>query len=372
MFQRDLLALFDSFHITTATDYHRLPPTEKPAFVRMLYRVFTTDTRLALTDMSHAGGVKFHFATAGDLTASNPNLPNETFLKKMSFYANRALITFPFREITDKSQMRALKSKHHKAWTAAAGRTMLLGPIHGGRDGYGGYIAIPTPGKVYTIDPIAFDDFLTVACRLRPALDAGIATLLPLFPDAKRRFSNRALGLTSANFRLRDLKMQFEETISPLDMAGRRKSGFTQLLLPHFTNVPMERILEIRTKEDELYWEMQRRMEQLLRGASTLESERRLLAFMREADQGVRELHRKFKSIQTNYSRRNVYMRIKFLSAALVLLAPVEARETLGAILGSISAFDYLTAREDRAKQMYETRDNKFYLPWLVFKTAET
>src|SRR5947207_5668505 len=102
MFQTELLDVFDTFRVASAGDYHRLPPAERPYFVRRLYKVFAANTEEALSDLNSCGGLKLHFGMAGDLGVTNPNLPNETFLKKMVFFANRILVTFPFKRITDR------------------------------------------------------------------------------------------------------------------------------------------------------------------------------------------------------------------------------------------------------------------------------
>ena len=369
MFQIKLLALFDDFKIKNIESYHRLPPGTKPYFIRRLFRLFMSTKEDIYKDLNNSGGVKLHFGASGYLDDPNPNIPSETFLKKMAFYSNRTLITFPFRQITNKQDLRALEKKSQKAWRTREAKTMLFGEIATDRDIYGGYVY--ATGKVYTVDPIAFDDLLKIACNLRPAINIGAAYLLPSFPDSRKQFENKRLGLTSANFQLKDLQIQFNESLEGDNYEARNKSGLTQLLLPHFSNVPFERIIEIRLKEENLYTEFQRRMENLLFGSSQLESENLLLSYMREVDEGVRELRRRFYEIQQNYNRRSIYILIKFVSAALVLMAPSEAREAISAILGSTSLFDYFTIKEEKAKELYETRSNKFYLPWLVFKSKK-
>jgi len=226
--------------------------------------------------------------------------------------------------------------------------------------------------EYYTIDSAAFDDFLTIYFLLRPAIKAGVAQVLPSFPDTVKMFRNKNLGLTSANFQLPDLQEQFYE--SEIDSIGlsRGQSGLSHLLLPHFTNIPFERLLEIREKENDIYWEFQRRLERMLFGASEVESEAIILNFLKEVDSGVRELHRKFKDIEATYKRKNIYMLIKFLSVGLSMMAPIdlEAKKTIATIIGGISAFDYLTTKEDKAIAMCKNRNNQFYLPWLVFKNT--
>ena len=145
---------------------------------------------------------------------------------------------------------------------------------------------------------------------LRPALRSGAAYLLPVFPDMKKRLREKRLGLTPANFRMRDLQVQFSET----DVAAsRQQSGVTELLLPHFANIPFERILEIRDHEELLYVEFQRRLQDLIYNASATQSEQRILGFMREVDGGVREMRRQFIEIQRHYQRKNVLLLVKLV-----------------------------------------------------------
>ena len=363
MFQKDLLDLFDSFRIMKVEDYRHLQPGDKPYFIRRLYKVFTSDTPKMLLDLRVSGGVKFHFGVSGFFGGSGANIPNETFLKKMTFFSNRNLITFPFREITDVNRRGVLarRSRGEKA--------VLFGDSGTGRNENEGYVV--GYKNAYSVDPVSLGELIRVICNLRPAISVGAANVLPFFPESRKVFRDKKLGLTSVNFRLKNLQMQFEESETVDDQGKRKRSGLTQLLLPHFENVTFERIIEIRAKEEELYWEFQRRLENLLHRASQVESERLLLSFMKDVDEGVREINRKFTELQVNYRRKNIYMTVKFLSVAMVLMAPVEAREVISAVLGSTTIFEYLTTREDRARELYKSRNNKFYLPWLVFKAGQ-
>ncbi len=226
-------------------------------------------------------------------------------------------------------------------------------------------------GKVYRLDHAAFDDLLTVTLRLRPAIEAGISQVLPAFPDSTKRFQAKSLGLTSANFHLEELLTQFNEFDSD-ESSLRTSSGLSHLLLPHFSRVPIERILEIREKESDLYAAFQRRMENMLRGASQTDSETRILEYLRDVDMGVRELHRKFQDVQKLYKRRNIEMLVKFIAAGMVVLSPLDvaAKASIASILGGISAFDYMTTKREEANSHLELQSDKFYLPWLIFRAG--
>lgn len=374
MFQSDVLELLDNFGVKDASSFHRLPAGQQPYFVRRLYKAFVENLGNTVDAVKAEGGVKFHFRTSGDLTASHTNVPTDAFLKKTAFYANRTIVSFPFEEVTRAEQTRLLKNKPHSQWPSKRlrkDRPILFGEIASDpRMASRGTVAVT--GKVYTIDRAAFDDLLTVLARLRPAIEAGVSQVIPTFPDVEQVLRSRRLGLTSANFHLPELNKQFSEDSLLHSHPGRAPSGLSHLLLPHFTNVPFERILEIRERESVLYQEFQRRLERVLLDSMGTDSEAKILGFLRDVDAGVRELHRKFSDIEANYRRKSIYMLVKFIAAGMVLMAPVDPviQKSIAGIVGSMNAFDYLTAREEVAKSKTELRSNQFYLPWLVFSDA--
>lgn len=374
MFQNELLELLDTFSIKDRNDVFALPPGQKPYFLGRLYKAFQNGVDTSLKTLPELGGVKFHFQSTGNLQDNNPNLPTESFFKKTCFYANRTVVTFPFEEIKSKKLLRTLKEKPASQWPNArdkGNRSLYFGEIGAGtRTGYGGMLGIK--GKVYRIDPAAFDDFLSVIFQLRPAIEAGISEVFPAFPDTNKKFHAKKLGLTSANFQLEELDTQFRENFS-LDASFRTKNGLSNILLPHFDSVPLERLIEIRDKESDLYMHFQRRLEHLLQDASKLDSEQKILEMMREVDEGVRELHGKFKHIQKMYQRKNIHILLKFLAAGMLVLSPLDpaAKASIASILGGISAFDYLTSKEDEVNSMLELKSDRFYLPWLVFQAGQ-
>ena len=371
MFQSEILELLDTFNVKESSDFYRLPPGQQPYFIRRLYKAFVDNVASTVDEVKAVGGVKFHFRTSGDLSISNTNLPTEAFLKKTAFYANRTIVSFPFEEVTRAEQTRLLRNRPTSQWPSKRlqkSKPFLFGEIASDpRMAARGTVAVT--GKVYTIDRAAFDDMLTVLSRLRPAIEAGISQLIPTFPDVEQTLQSKRLGLTPANFKLPELQEQFAEDLLIQGHQPRIPSGMSHLLLPHFANVPFERLIEIRDKESALYQEFQRRLERLLLGSEGTDSETKILGFMRDVDAGVRELHRKFADIETNYRRKNIYMLVKFMAAGMVLMAPVDPdiQKAIAGVVGSLSAFDYLTSRDDVAKSKIELRSSQFYLPWLVF-----
>lgn len=363
--KNQIVEVLDNFDVNRVNDYLRLPPKDKPYFVRRLYKACDSESKLLDVELQHLGGAKFHFAASVGNRNPGHNVPTSAFLNKLLFYSNKTLITFPFNTITHLGTLGertewAAYQRHQKNQSL-----MLFGEF----TTTGGNIG--TTGKNYAIDPDSFKRLVQLLLKLKPALSSGVVHVLPNFPDIDTLTYNEKHGLVSANFQLKSLKQQFDEILLKPSMGRRSRLGLTQLLLPHFERVPLERVLEIRLKEQELYWEFQRRLESLFHGASQMERESTLLALMKETDEGVRELHRKFLEIRKNYRRKNIYMLVKFISAGLVLFAPIEAKETITSLLGGLSAFEYLTSHEEYARERYKTRNNKFYLPWLVFRSAK-
>ncbi|MET0602134.1 MAG: hypothetical protein ABW167_09120 [Baekduia sp.] len=368
---REIVKLFDEFEIATPRDYYLLPPGDQPYFVKRLYRALTRTRESALKEARAESGVKFHFRTSGDLTSATPNLPTEVFLKKLSFYAQRTFVSFPFKELTSAEEARLLRSTPGHAMPAKRQRERLFvfGEIEGWRTPRGG--ALSAVGKVYRIDAAAFRDFLTVVTRLRPAMEAGVSTVIPLFPDDKRSLMTaRRLGLTVANFEREELRTQFwEQDLNDSEMR-RSEAGLSKVLLPHFDDVPFERLLEIRQREADLYDDFQTRFARVLDEAQATDSEARILEFLRDIDDGVRTLERRFAEIRTSYRRKNILLGLKFVSAGLVMMAPTdpEIRKSVLGLMGSLSAFDFVTGRVDATTQRDALRTDRFYLPWQVFR----
>ncbi len=181
MFQDDLLQVLDDFAVGTAAAFYELPASKKAHFIRRLYKAFVDSEEQALSDLSAAGGVKLHFAISGDLASPNSNVPSAAFLKKLCFYANRTLISFPFKELTETNPQRVERGAAPKNWRAID-RPVLFGNIRSGRSGKVGWVSMKD-GEGYRVDPAAFEDFLEVVSSLRPAINAGLTYILPVFPD---------------------------------------------------------------------------------------------------------------------------------------------------------------------------------------------
>jgi len=371
MFQADLLTVLSDFHIGKAEDYYRLPPGNRTYFTRRLFKAFVDNQDDVHRDLLSAGGLRVHFTTSGDLSANVTNVPSPAFLKKLCFYANRALVSFPFRELTRTEQSRAMAGVEAKEWRKSMRRQnapIIFGEVSSQRTGYGGQLQLR--GHGYALDPAAFRDFLTTISQLRPAVDAGLTYILPTFPDRKRETKRLVSKLTCANFDLPELRRQFAEEDLSDETAIRFKGDLLNLYLPYFTHIPLERVLEIRDREQDMYNAFQRHLEVLLAGLSQAEGERKLLETLRDIDRGIRELDRKFHSVKTEYGRKDIYMGLGVLCTGLAVFAGVEwgkdIAQWIAGATGTATSMQYLSARAEKAKAFQAVADDRFYVPWLV------
>lgn len=377
MFQQEILMLLEEFKVHQTNDFYKLPPGKRTYFISRLYKAFDKNRQEAFQDLSIAGGVNFHFETSGDLTNQETNLPTNAFLKKLCFYSNRMLVTFPFKEVRKPEETRLLKGVHKKAWTKSKfkqSRPIIFGPISSKRTPIGGMLY--AHGKTYTLDNQAFCDFLESITLLRPAVDAGLAYFLPSFPDDKVQMRRLNRHLTSANFSLSELDRQFNESELYDSDQIHFDGDLLNLYLPYFKDVPIERILEIRDKQQDMYNEFQRYLENLIGGIEKDEAEEKLLLFLRDVDTGIRELNRSFTSAQKEYFRKDIVLGLGILSTGLALYASAEwgqelAKYVAGAT-GGATGMKLLSGIADKSTAFSKHSDDRFYLPWLVHKAKPT
>jgi hypothetical protein len=376
VFQADLLVVLDEFAIRSPLDFHKLPPGRKTYFVRRLYKAFVDSEEDAIADLLSAGGVKLHFATSGDLTVANTNVPSAAFLKKLCFYSNRTLITFPFERLSRASMSRVMKVVPAKAWRDSMkreNRPLLFGHVVSGRNGYGGYVGL-AGGDGYSLDPAAFEDFLQVISQTRPAIDAGLTYLMPAFPNKKKEFKRLNKRLISANFKLQELNRQFMENELSDSPGFRFEGDLLDLYLPYFTSIPLERILEIRNQQQDMYNDFQRYLENLFFGLSAEETEAKFLGVLRDVDTGIRELEKKFQSVKKEYGRKDIYMGVGVLCTGLAIFAGYEWGKDVAQIIasatGTATGIGFTANLSDKRKAQSALADDRFYLPWLIHKQA--
>ena len=353
MARHHFTTVLDEFGIKKSDDYRKLAPDHRHYFEESFFKSLNKEISSTLNDLRDAGGVKLHFKTGSGAR----NIPTNAFLAKSAFYANKTLITYPFRNIEDKRDLEEFKNKHKSAREVnRAHRIYVAGPPSRSKKEEG-----------YKIDVAEFEAFLDLLISHRPAIESGVANILPSFPDTEKKVRNKNLALISANFSSRELHKQFFEL--PDSGIVKRESSPIILLLPHFGNISIEKVLEIREKENDLYGEFQHTFKTLL-DTSPRDSESVILKQMRDVDEGVKALNRKSREIQRGYWRKNYTITIGTLLINLVPLISrgVEIDRISSVILGA--AFQAFTARKEYRAQLSSLRDNQFYMHWRLSKAA--
>ena len=377
MFQADLLRVLSDFRVKSSKDFHTLPPGDKTYFIRRLYRAFIDNESSAFGDLTSAGGLKLHFATSGDLSLPKTNVPSTAFLKKLCFYSNRTLISFPFKELTRVEQSRAMKKTPTKAWRDSLkrqNRPILFGNIVSGRDGYGGWVGVSS-SRSYTLDRAAFDDFLKLVSDVRPAVDAGLTYVLPTFPDKQSDYRRLSKRLVTANFKLEELNRQFMENELSESKGYCYDGKLLNLYLPYFTNVPIERVIEIRDQQKDMYEEFQRYLEDLFFGLSKQDTEIKFLGVLRDIDRGIRELEKQFRSLKSEYRRKDIIVGIGLVCTALAMYAGLEWGQEIGELVaaatGGATGMQFVSNIGERSNEKSRHMGSKFYLPWLIYNEAQ-
>jgi hypothetical protein len=228
----------------------------------------------------------------------------------------------------------------------------------------------------YYIDPAAFRDFLEIVTSLKPAIDADLTYLLPAFPDKKADLRRISRKLIRANFTLPELKRQFlEEDL--VERSGWRFDGDLLILYrPYFTKIPLERVLEIRDHQQDMYNAFQRYLQNLLAGFSQEDTETKLLSTLRDIDTGIRELDKKFQSVRTDYRRKDIFMGIGVLSTGLALIAGIEwgkdLAQTIASVTGAATGMQFFSAFGEKKKAMGSIAEDRFYVPWLMKREASS
>lgn len=356
MAKHHFTTLLGEFDIEKSDDFLKLAPDRKKNFVKLFYKSISKTAAETLANIRVAEGVKFHFRTGPGAR----NTPTNAFLAKSAFYANRTLITYPFRDIEDKRELEEFKDKHRSAREInTAHRLYVKGPPGSFKK-----------GEDYKLDVAELREFIDLFISHRPAIESGVADVIPLFPHTENKVKNKRLGLLSANFSSRELHEQFFESQGPCDAKRESSPIVPRLLLPHFSNVPIERVLEIREREKKLYDEFQSKLKTLLEDASQAQSESKILGYMREVDTGVRELHIRFKEIKKKQRLKKLELSIGFSTNVLVPFIPIDPvfQHALKVVFGGTAIFQFFTAVNEFRRQESSLSDDQFYIQWLLFK----
>lgn len=311
--QVNIGVLLDQFGIVSPDDYFKLPIKDQYEFCSRIKSTAEHEKTSILVELKSTLGLKMHFHVSRHPEKGWQNIPNETFARKLAFFAAKSLITFPFQEVAH--------------WR--------------GED----------------IKPL-----LELLCTVRPFLKEGLVNILPSHNELRmvvvKQF-NKKYGLVPANFQLDALENQFEEKIYGPHILN--------LYLPFFKDVKPEEVIRIRHDEKLLYDGLEYRLGRLLSGHDDLKNEESLLNELFEIDQHVRQLTQKFKGIQDALHRRDVFALIGFATVGLVLMFPPNVVTLLASVLGtgSLSALSYLQWKiEDAVNKTGELKEDKYYLLW--------
>lgn len=381
--------LLDVFEVGEPQDYHRLEPGMKPMFVSRLFKALTADQEAMLDEIRSQDGLRLHFAGRARRGQVVSNLPSEAFLKKIAFYASRTLVTYPFHEITRPDQLRDARPAPRHARPGDApplhGSPMLFGEIATRRTAYGG--EAEAVGKAYAVDPADFDDFLALLCRARPAIEAGVVHVLPVFPDTHQTLLRYRADLLPANFQAAGLQAQFEELERPGTLVATPEA-VTALYLPMLAELPFDRVLRVRRQEESAYRELQSHLAAVVHRGDHVRTERELLEYLEKIDQGVKELQKKARAAlhdflvdegkQVAAGAVGLLIRKVFPMAGLgLLLVPqiltpqvAEAvKETIEEALGvkfSLTAGSVVKPYLEYRKELRGLEADEFYVPWKV------
>ena len=359
--------LLREFEVEGTADYYALPPGKQSAFVSRLYSELEDHAKKGIESLKLADGLKLHFVVKDLPDEGFSNLPTDAFFRKTCFYANKTLVTFPFRD-SERSSQEVVRRGHSRTLKHDK-EIVSFGKYRARRGGYGG--EIQEIGKNHHLHRGEFDAFLHLLCTARPFLDSGYLTIVPSYQPEAKRFDIRTkarLGLHSANFRLDELRRQFEEEGYQDLVMG---SGVVPyLLLPYFSDLGSEEVLTVRQEESYLYADFQRTLAGLLGGLQGLDSEKKLLDHLKEIDEGVGKLMRRIEAIRKSERKRDVTALIGFVAMGLVTLLPVASAAAVGALLGtgSFSAFRYIEARRQTDPEKARLKEDEFYLMWRLLE----
>jgi hypothetical protein len=232
------------------------------------------------------------------------NIPNETFARKLAFFASKSVVTFPFDQLA--------------YWEK----------------------------DIYSI--------LELLCATRPFLREGFVSILPSDDRLERKLRNKKYGLISANFQLESLETQFEENIQPTVIAN--------LFLPYFRDIAPEDVVRLRHEEKLLYEDFEHRLAGLLSGSQKINNEKTLLKELENIDHHIRQLTVRFEAIRDESRKKDIEMVIGFATIGLALLFPPIS--TLVALLGTFPFWDSLKFKLEAPSRAKAQKAEEYYLLW--------
>ncbi|HSG41080.1 MAG TPA: hypothetical protein VLE27_15690, partial [Thermoanaerobaculia bacterium] len=324
--------LLREFDVEETADYYALPPGTQSAFVSRLYSELEDHAKKGIESIKLADGLKLHFVVKELPDEGFSNLPTDAFFRKTCFYANKTLVTFPFRD-SERSSHEVVR-RGHSTTLKHDKEIVSFGKYRTRRGGYGG--EVQEVGKNHHLYRAEFNAFLHLLCTARPFLDSGFLTIVPSYQPEAKKFNVRTkarFGLHSANFHMDELRKQFEEEGYEDLVMG---SGVVPYLyLPYFSNLTSRDVMEVRQEEQDHYIDFQRLLTRLLSGMDDIDSEKKLLDHLREIDEGVRKLVRSYEAILKADRRRDIATLMGFVAVGLLMLLPPATAAAITAIVGS-------------------------------------
>lgn len=375
-----LAHLLDDFGVSQPADYHRLAAGSQRAFVSRLSTYCLEEFEPQLADVSAAEGIRLHLALGEH--GRPVRMPSDTFLKKMALFADRTVITVRF---TPRRAREGVPWGHEVpeargTGTAQRARALLFGRTRGRRTAAGG--EVERVARAYGVDAAEFDDLVALICRCKPLLAAGVAHVVPWFPDQKRRLKSERRNWLPADFTSRDVLRQLDERDGS-DLYGRagETPGVAYLYLPHVQRLPMDDVLDLRFAEPHPFHRFQRHLRELLESRGAAASDDFIRAALREVDAGVQQLDERIRQARRKV-RWEAYERVRDIGTltprALMKLAPtlvgLVAAGPLGwlnAIAGLFDAGDPVLkfirfVAEERSTLADAGENSDFFVPWQV------
>jgi hypothetical protein len=298
--------LLDELNISTADDYFNLDVNDRKNCLARIQSSARQSTKGVLTEMEHTPGLKMHFRAKPLRQGGWQNIPNDTFARKMAFFASKSVVTVPLNQVAYwEKEIRCL---------------------------------------------------FELLCAVRPFLREGFVSILPSTQTLEKELRKKKYGLVSANFSLDNLETQFEERVYPTVIAN--------LFLPYFRDIDPEDVIRIRREEDLLYTAFESKLSRLLNAGKAPDREETLLKELEEIDQHIRQLTVKYEAIQDAYKKNNIYLLIGLAAVGLVALFPPLPVLTSAFIDSGVSALQYLKLRMNRASEAKAERKEEYYLLW--------
>ncbi|HET6979498.1 MAG TPA: hypothetical protein VFI24_24410 [Pyrinomonadaceae bacterium] len=372
MFQDDLITLLDQFNIKSSPSFDKMMPEEKPYFVTRLYKCFERGLDNLGAELAQLRGLKLHYSR--DLTSSDfmGTRLEDTFYKKLTFFTSQSVITCPIRE--ESTHIRTSKSKRmadRERYDSAALRDLraqgvyLFGDVKANQRKHGGEVHVR--GNFYKVDRKALAELIETIISLREAIKHRLVYILPSLPDKQRelRAAFRQGKVTRGNFRREDLVRQFtERDLVPGDT--HIDVGLARVYLPHITNIPLNRIIELRETEIRAYSDFQIALENFVHGSQSTASEAKILEFLRHLDEAIRSFRAEIERIQKKWKFTREELIVKSLALGFVALLPRELATAFMPFIGTITALDFLKSNREYQLQKSDAAPDEFYAVWKV------